>query len=120
MNKKILAMMAFAALFFVTACGDDEEPTPSCVTTNLTYTKDTKAILSGCAAAGCHVAGSPLGSLATYADTKAYIITAKAAGRFDGAINHQTGFSPMPKGGSKLSDCNISKLNAWINAGMPE
>lgn len=26
---------------------------------------------------------------------------------------------PMPQGGAKLPDCNISKFSAWINAGAP-
>jgi hypothetical protein len=41
-------------------------------------------------------------------------------GRFLGAIHHDPGFSPMPKGGAKLSDCDIEKIESWIQAGLPE
>jgi len=40
--------------------------------------------------------------------------------RIIGAINHDDGFSPMPKGGSKVSDCDIDKMTQWINDGAPE
>lgn len=41
-------------------------------------------------------------------------------GRFLGSISHSPGLSPMPKGGAKLSDCDISKVEKWIAAGFPE
>ena len=34
-------------------------------------------------------------------------------------INHASGFSPMPLGEPKLSDCDIAKITAWMNAGLP-
>ena len=36
------------------------------------------------------------------------------------AIIHADGVPPMPKGMKKLTDCEISKIEAWINKGMPE
>jgi cytochrome c5 len=36
------------------------------------------------------------------------------------AINQVNGVPPMPKGASKLSDCELDKIKAWINDGMPE
>ena len=36
-----------------------------------------------------------------------------------GSISHASGFSSMPKGASKLSDCNISLIEAWIQKGAP-
>jgi mono/diheme cytochrome c family protein len=41
-------------------------------------------------------------------------------GRLLGAVSHAAGFSPMPKGGSKLPDCEINKIKSWINAGSPD
>lgn len=38
-------------------------------------------------------------------------------GRLLGTIKHESGFSPMPKGAPKLSDCNISIIEAWVDAG---
>ena len=34
-----------------------------------------------------------------------------------GCIEQQPGFDAMPKGGSKLSDCDIARIRAWIAAG---
>ncbi len=41
-------------------------------------------------------------------------------GRLIKAIEHDPSASAMPKGGAKLSDCEISKIKAWINAGALE
>jgi cytochrome c553 len=35
------------------------------------------------------------------------------------SIQHATGFSPMPKNQSKLSDCDIEKIEKWIHNGAP-
>lgn len=102
---------------FVFSCGKEDDPVvDSCVKTGLTYTKDIKTLLASCAVVGCHNSGSLVGSYANYADTKISV----GFGRLSGALRHTTGFSAMPKGGTKLSDCNISKIEAWIAAGMPE
>lgn len=34
-----------------------------------------------------------------------------------GAIKHDGGYSPMPKGRTKLLDCEIDKIEAWIISG---
>jgi len=66
---------------------------------------------------GCHNGSQPGGGiLLTDYNT---IKTAVEGGRFIGAIDHLSGYSPMPKGGNKLSDCNIVQLKKWINQGMP-
>lgn len=36
-----------------------------------------------------------------------------------GVVRHESGFLPMPQGGGKLSDCDIKKIEAWINTGSP-
>jgi hypothetical protein len=105
----------------VTSCGDDAVEEESCATTGLTYENYAKeALASNCAGSGCHNtanAGNPaIGSFETYADAKIKV----DAMRVIGAINHEEGFSEMPKNGDKLDDCTISKLTAWINDGAPE
>ena len=35
-----------------------------------------------------------------------------------GCIEHQPGYDAMPKGSSKLSDCDIARIRAWITAGQ--
>ena len=41
------------------------------------------------------------------------------AGRLMGAIRHSPGFSPMPKEKPQLSECDISKIQKWIDNGAP-
>ena len=37
-----------------------------------------------------------------------------------GCIRREPGFSPMPKGGVKLSDCDIKRIEAWYALGKPQ
>lgn len=64
---------------------------------------------------GCHNPNSTNGgiNLTTHAEIKASIQT----GKFMGSIKHTTGVSAMPKGGTKMSDCQIKKIQRWINLG---
>ena len=41
-------------------------------------------------------------------------------GNLIGVITHASGYPPMPDNGGKLSDCEISKIKAWIAAGAKE
>lgn len=117
MNRYILILAVFILpfAFIVTSCGDDED---SCDTSGVTYTNSIGTILNAnCATAGCHDSGNVNGSLASYDDAVFFV----SFGRTLGAINHDTGFEPMPypTGADKLSDCNIDKIEAWINASTP-
>jgi hypothetical protein len=38
-------------------------------------------------------------------------------GSFMGSINQLSGYSPMPKNGTKLSACEIKKIQRWIDSG---
>lgn len=51
--------------------------------------------------------------LENYADIKIAVDN----GTFYGSVTHLQGFSPMPKGGGKLSNCNLNQIRAWINQG---
>ncbi|MGK0389396.1 MAG: hypothetical protein ACI94Y_002136 [Maribacter sp.] len=122
MLRKILLLLSIALplAFFVASCGDDDDDPNTCDTSSVTYTNSVAAILnSNCAtASACHASSSYNGSLANYADAVAFA----NFGRIGGAINHDTGFEPMPNpvGTAKLSDCNIDKIETWIAAGTPE
>lgn len=94
--------------------------TTNCATTCdasvFTYAAAVKPIIdANCV--GCHNgAAAPLGiNLTTYAGLK----TVALDGRLSGAINHQPGFTPMPMNAPKLSDCKISQITKWIQAGSP-
>ncbi len=113
MKLKILFPLFIACLFI--ACGDDDDD-GSCDTNSLTYS-NIAPILTTCTDSGCHEAGSVNGSLASYVDVKAF---SDNGGNIIGSIKHEDGVSPMPQGAEKLSSCNISKIETWINDGLPE
>jgi hypothetical protein len=52
-------------------------------------------------------------------DTYARVKTVADNGKLMGVITHANGFPQMPKGGNKLSDCNIAKIKKWVDAGAP-
>ena len=60
---------------------------------------------------GCHSSGRIL--LTNYAQIKAQADN----GFLLGTISHSTGFRAMPEGQPKLSDCKITKVRKWIEAG---
>lgn len=124
--KHIFRLLTFLFLIsFLTGCYYDNEerlyPTidssNSCDTTNVTLSQSVMPILqSRCL--GCHGASvaNGLGSginLETYSELTKWVNN----GQLEGAINHSPGFMPMPQGASKLDDCSINKITAWINRG---
>jgi cytochrome c553 len=122
--KKLIILL----LVILTACYYDNEEelypegsTP-CDTTNVTYSGTVLPIIqANCI--GCHSGGSPQGnvSLEDYNSISAAgQIPAGTYGSLYGVISHASGNSPMPKNGSKLSDCDISKIKKWIDDGTPD
>lgn len=107
----------------LTACYYDKEellygaPAPCTDTTGtISYTAKVVPILqTNCY--GCHSGGNPSGgqAMGTYTADK----TMASSGKLVGVITHATGFSPMPKGGAKLSACQIAVIQKWIQAGAP-
>jgi hypothetical protein len=65
---------------------------------------------------GCHSTATHSGNidLSSYTAIKANAIN----GKLLGSVMHTTGYVAMPEGG-KLSDCQISQIANWINAGEP-
>ena len=93
----------------------------TCDTVSVSYATDIVPIVSTkCSNPGCHAgvnaaAGIPL---ETYAGVKGFLDTDKA--RFISSIIWDGNASNMPKGASsKMIDCNINTIKAWINAGYP-
>lgn len=67
---------------------------------------------------GCHSgATAPKGiNLTDYNIVKGVALN----GKLYGAITHSAGFVPMPNTSNKLSDCEISQIKKWIDAGAPQ
>lgn len=64
---------------------------------------------------GCHSGGAaPKGILL---DTYVGVTAAANSSSLLGAMKHSAGFTPMPQGGAKLSNCEIRQVEKWIEAG---
>lgn len=121
--KRIFCVLSlfFTSSMFFTGCYYDveEELYPSgqsCDTSAVTYSLGVEPIInSNCYV--CHSAAAAQGGviLDDYNALKGYA----DSGTLLGVIRHESGFSPMPQGGSKLSNCNIAVIEKWINDGSP-
>jgi len=85
-----------------------------CDTAVFTYSGAVKGIMQNSCVA-CHSATLQNGGadLSTYSGVK----SAAVAGTLTGTITHASGYSPMPQGGNKLSDCEITQIQKWIDSG---
>ena len=86
----------------------------SCDTTAVTYSGTLAPIF----ATNCIVCHSASSTSTTKLDSYTGVKAAVTAGRILGAIQHLSGYLPMPPG-SSLSVCNINKIKAWIHKGSP-
>ncbi len=85
-----------------------------CNVTNMSYAIHIAPVINtNCRS--CHSGISPAGSLdlSTHMGLQAVALN----GRLAGAIDHQTGFSPMPQNGNKLNACIIDQFKSWIADG---
>lgn len=89
----------------------------ACDTTNVTYTNSVKPIINTYCSNGCHTSGSPDGgyNLSGHAG----LASAANDGSLVGSITHDGNYSDMPKGGNKISACNIAIIQKWVEAGAP-
>jgi uncharacterized membrane protein len=85
-----------------------------CDSSSFTFSTAIKNIIST-KCQGCHSGTSAGGGidLTAYTGVKAQVTN----GKLWGSINFHTGYSPMPKNGSKLSDCELAQIRKWIDAG---
>lgn len=65
----------------------------------------------------CHTGNFPSGNIVmgTYSSDKVIGLN----GKLYGTINHSSGFSAMPQGMPKMSNCQIAVVKKWIDSGMP-
>ena len=129
-KKILLYSLAFSAMGVIYSCSDDsfEELHPEvynstplpCDSTDMTYDGEIKALfLTHCGSdrTSCHKAPNTQDiNLDNYFDAK----DLGDNGDLMGAVLHQSGWEPMPDGGSMLDDCTISKLQNWVHNGCPE
>lgn len=116
-NSRVVYFFLTASLIVSGCYYDNEEelyPGNICITENMSYTNNVLVILeNNCYT--CHDQTSNQGgvTLEGYANLKTYVDN----GKLLGAIKHLPGFPQMPDGRPKLGQCQIDKIEAWINQG---
>jgi hypothetical protein len=89
----------------------------TCDTTGVTYSKTIVPILqTNCY--GCH-SSSQSASYGGNINLESFtpLKTVVGNGRFYGSIIHNPSYSPMPKSGTKLDTCSVTKIKIWIDKG---
>ncbi len=128
---KKLIFIALFALPFLNGCYYDNftEVHPilndTCIVRDtVSFSGDILPIMNqscGTSNSGCHKDNSSIGlGLADYGMVTNNIQDATIS-VFLQRINHDSGINPakwMPQGGIKISDCDISKIQKWINQGQ--
>src|SRR4051812_23348314 len=121
--KKYLGIifLLFLAVYFPACQYNNVEELYPCDSTNSSYSLDVEPILktncyrchdnsnSDTFANGFHLEG--------YANVTK--LNTDLPGWIIGNIKHEPGFMAMPKGASKLSACDIAKIENWIRNGTP-
>lgn len=115
--NKVFLILVIVVVSFSSCYYDSEEnlyPSTGCSTENISYTNDVKPILlNSCLSCHNNVARQGGITLETHDDVLIYVIN----GTLLGSIKHDSGFKAMPQNATKLDDCRISKVEAWITAG---
>jgi hypothetical protein len=121
MERLIIKGLLLGVIVISSCYYDVEEilyPPTSCVTENMSYQANIVPILErNCYACHSTVDGPNNGNIIVEGYTE--LIKYVDSGQLSGAINHQSGYSAMPKDAPKLSSCDISKIDQWILDGAP-
>jgi len=121
MKNIFLFKLLISSLLLSVGCYYDNEeqvyPTPEeCNTEGVTFSGPVLDIITkNCFP--CHTDAVLTGNvtLEGYDNVKKYVDN----GKLVGVINHRQGFSFMPKNREKLLDCDIAKIEEWVNQGAP-
>ena len=122
MRKILNLVIVFVVIAAFQGCYYDKAelvyPTSGCDTVNMKYTTTIQSIIqSNCNV--CH-AGTASGANGIKLDSYTELKAKATSGIL---LNRITSTDPsimMPKGGPRLSDCDINKFRAWINNGTPD
>ena len=115
-QRTLIALLGIASAS-LTGCYYDveEELYPmACDSTASTYGGTVLRILeTNCYA--CHSSGAAMGGIVLegYDNARAYANN----GKLVGTINHDAGFSPMPKNAGPLTSCDVAAIKSWIAEG---
>lgn len=122
--KVIISVLLLSCIVFISSCYYDKEdllyggansaPCTDSVGTVSYAQKIVPLLQQYCYS--CHTGSFPSGNelMGTYTSDKAMAQN----GKLFGTVNHSTGFSPMPKGMPKMTNCQIATIRKWIDTGM--
>ncbi len=117
-NKTKIFFFLIVSILFSACYYNNEEDllgTSGCATSNMSYKNDIAPILDfNCNS--CHSTAAKLGGVVL--DNHIEVKKHAQSTALLGVIEHSSGFSPMPKNGAKISDCDIAKIKAWITQGV--
>ncbi|MGE5424932.1 MAG: hypothetical protein ACM3N9_06190 [Syntrophothermus sp.] len=117
--------LKFLILFFVlgaalNSCYNDNEydlyPYTACDSTSSTYSGTIVSIMAANCNT-CHSAALANGNVVTENYQGLQIIAAN--GKLKGVTNWLPGYVHMPLNSLQLPQCDLAKINFWINAGFP-
>jgi mono/diheme cytochrome c family protein len=112
--------LLFLCVYFSSCYYDKDElinpTTGNCDTTQVTFTQFVNPLITQ-QCVSCHSVGNPSGNvlLDGYLNIKQQVDN----GKLLGSLSHEVGFSPMPKNGTKLEVCQLSKMQRWVLNGAP-
>lgn len=89
--------------------------TTTCDTTAVKFSTTLLPLLNA-SCNSCHGGAASAGA-GIVLDNYTGVKTSVNSGKFLNSILQNGAASAMPKGGSKLADCDITKIKVWINAG---
>lgn len=112
--------IALLSVCFLSGCYRDNEEmlypqTDDCDISHVSYQATVAPLLQKYGCTGCHSGSAASGNLSL--DSYSSVSSIAKNGKLFGAINHVPGYSAMPKGGGKMTNCDINKIKAWIDAG---
>lgn len=114
-------LLVLFSIFLGSCYYDNEEELypniPPCDTVNVTYSSSVAPVMAN-HCNDCHGGTAPTAGIRT--DTYNGLSVIAASGRLWGAINHEQGFSFMPKDAPKLSECDLAKIRKWLDDGFPD
>lgn len=118
---KIFILLAIAS---IAGCYYDSEErlypkiSNPCDDIEVTFSGTVTSILQPCQSCHSNSNASSSGSGIKLQNYKDVMIVVNN-GKFMGSVNHASGYVPMPNGGGKLPECEISQLQKWIDNGSP-
>ena len=118
--KVLKTLFYMSLLLFVVSCYYDNEEelygTTECNTEGVTYSQTVLPIIeNNCYR--CHDAASNFGNITIEGYDN--LLTIVESGALIGVIKREQGYSPMPKNEPPLLECDIEKIETWINDGAP-